>query len=580
MLIYYMPKRTHKRRRARHMRHRTCRQASACSPSRTRTARRRTGGELTDAQKENRASLAASLSKPTEERLKIALESVCKNSNQCLAIGQYNSMINTYFKNFRDFAMIDPSATSILSKGQNGVVIDYKFVNGGYSAHALMKASLKRDADNLYYEWYVGTYFVNRITKLFPAFLETYGMYLDKYSIAQHLNPNGTMKSSFNVATANRIIERMTPASTPLAWGKSCVQNETFRILIQYFDKCNTLYNMTKTAGFKSDVYSALFQLYFPLSVLGKFFTHYDMHSENVLVYKPFEGKKYITFVYHLADGRTVTFPCEYIMKIIDYGRSYFNTQWFKDEPNPTNTSLVVNALCQAPECSIPGYPDSACGSYNGYNVIQGSTVINNFDFYNIDPVRPNISHDLRSFFNVKSDYDDLAINGLPLNVFFIHKYGTPEKDSPYIEDPDPSHTQYGYTVTNVQSVIQLFADKADMLALTGGKYSTPDWENMGTLHIYADGTTECTFTPADVAAPMPATTSATTSAAYVSPSTPVAAAAPISVRASPAPTSARASPAKLPTTSPVKPSTPSPPDGARMFARFRKRQTQNNIRT
>jgi hypothetical protein len=68
------------------------------------------------------------------------------------------------------------------------------------------------------------------------------------------------------------------------------------------------------------------------LTVLGKTYTHYDLHEENVLVYKPFKGEKYIDMIYHTKDG-IFSYSTEYVAKLIDYGRNYFNSNASMNTP-------------------------------------------------------------------------------------------------------------------------------------------------------------------------------------------------------------------------------------------------------
>lgn len=58
-----------------------------------------------------------------------------------------------------------------------------------------------------------------------------------------------------------------------------------------------------------------------PLATLANTFTHYDLHPSNVLLCEPVLGKYY---KYILNDRTVVEFKSKYIVKIIDYGRSFF----------------------------------------------------------------------------------------------------------------------------------------------------------------------------------------------------------------------------------------------------------------
>jgi hypothetical protein len=67
-----------------------------------------------------------------------------------------------------------------------------------------------------------------------------------------------------------------------------------------------------------------LFQIYYTLVYLENEFTHYDLHWENILLHK-LSYNTYIEYNYILNDGTLINFKSKYIVKIIDYGRSFYN---------------------------------------------------------------------------------------------------------------------------------------------------------------------------------------------------------------------------------------------------------------
>ena len=108
-----------------------------------------------------------------------------------------------------------------------------------------------------------------------------------------------------------------------------------------------------------------LFQVYFPLYYLQEEFTHNDLHSNNILYYTPFPGSnRYVQLIYHMADGTTISFKSKYIMKIIDYGRSFVKTLSVE----------TIDAVCSEKECG------DDCGKDKGYLNVRGKYKT---DFYN-----------------------------------------------------------------------------------------------------------------------------------------------------------------------------------------------------
>jgi hypothetical protein len=151
-----------------------------------------------------------------------------------------------------------------------------------------------------------------------------------------------------------------------------------------------------------------------PLSHLSTSFTHYDLHHENVLVYKPFGEKsdKYITYHYHNKNS-VITFKSKYLVKIIDYGRSFFDN-------SKTNSRQIYNYVCEQPDCFIDN--TLHCGENFGYswlNVKEGTK-----ENYFITTIHKNISHDLRLFDIIKKYFikkkDRIGILIKNNNVFKI----------------------------------------------------------------------------------------------------------------------------------------------------------------
>ena len=120
-----------------------------------------------------------------------------------------------------------------------------------------------------------------------------------------------------------------------------------------------------------------------PLATLANTFTHYDIHKENVLIYEPIKGK-YIQYRYILNDGTIVEFKSSYIVKIIDYGRSFFvNNTGFK-----RSSKEIYDTICHLDEC------EPECGKYKGFHTLSPEETPGSF--YYISSSTRNMSHDLR----------------------------------------------------------------------------------------------------------------------------------------------------------------------------------------
>jgi hypothetical protein len=339
------------------------------------------------------------------------LNLACKNPDNCLALGYYGDIIKTFFDDFKNFSYVKMNEIKrIGTPSANGFILEIPFEKTGYKAYTVLKCSAKPSADNLFYEYYVGKYFINTFIKKFPCFVETYDCYeIKNESTWQSLHDN-----VINTTDLNSMLKLKKITETDYnEFGESCLKNKLLCVLIQHFDKFYAFLDEYRKnyENIKHEVLNILYQVYYPLVCLGKKYTHYDLHGKNVFLYKPYEGKQYIKMRYH-RNGKVYEFPTEYIVKIIDYGRNYFKN-------NNTDTfDLLKNYICTSTKCA------PSCGKYVGYNIIQGE-IFTHKDNYSINPVKPNMSHDLRFANSVISYLKGINIFS---DLVYNNSYGTPEK--------------------------------------------------------------------------------------------------------------------------------------------------------
>lgn len=282
-----------------------------------------------------------------------------KSTGVCMALGQYTTDIKNFFDKFTNFTKA-VSINSIGQKSANGFVnaIEYEKKYGGktYKVYTVLKSSRRAKADNLMYEYRVGQY-INKLTTYYPCFLETYGLY--KYN---------TTEDQFNMAMTPDldILERLIPM-TEMNYNEACEYSSTLAILIQHFDNFSPLNEKIKTdvEFVNNELLWVLFQLYIPLAHLAETFTHYDLHLKNTYVYEPEKGK-YIQYHYHLIEGaEPISFMSRYMLKIIDYGRSYF-----KDD-NGYDSKKIYDEVCKAKKCVKPIVSGNDCGSDYGFGWLE-----------------------------------------------------------------------------------------------------------------------------------------------------------------------------------------------------------------
>ena len=409
------------------------------------------------------------------------LQTICSDSGVCIAFGKERKMIFEFFNGFTQFDFLT-NVQSIGSESSNGFIKELEYEREKYKAYAILKSSRDKNADNLLYEYVVGEvinkYFMNR----FPCFIETYGHY--KY-IGD--------RESFRTAGPGKIDlsqllipydENLTPID------ESCRSSIDMCILIQHIkgasslaDKAYDRYDNPKKddAFIQNDLLASLFQIYYPLSMLKNNFTHYDLHGDNVIMYKPVEGK-YIQYHYHYPDGTKLSFKCQYISKIIDYGRSFFNINPGEYHPGIMDSLGYYRLLCANPDCNT--VPDS-CGKGSGYEWMSPPSKRNSY----ISSSTRNMSHDLRLLQELRDNTDPLKFTDLMKKilslVIYKGQYGTPEFAK--------SEKGRISNVTDVTSAIRTLMTKKEYVPANEKYYSK--MTKLGDLNIYPYR--PMTYTPA-----------------------------------------------------------------------------------
>jgi hypothetical protein len=228
-------------------------------------------------------------------------------------------------------------------------------------------------------------------------------------------------------------------------------------------------------------------------------YTHYDLNANNAMLYKPYLGYKYIEMHYHFSDGEIITFPTEYIVKIIDYARNYFNN---KDDK--IDSQLLFDKFCanyKAPACmstkkTNDGYASfDVCGKSGGIQTGEYTTGFGKFHY--ITPNKKNISHDLLLASNTNY-IDALAYYlGLQSPIFLEYKleFGTPPLTN-------REFMKSNYAIATVDNMLDFlkntirqwnhekfrgWTDKKLSEQEKYNKYASPTWTKMGDMHIYED---------------------------------------------------------------------------------------------
>ena len=247
------------------------------------------------------------------------------------------------------------SIVKTISSGKNGVVV--KITGEDENQSIILKSSIyttKYYPDNLLYEFLVGQY-INTKAKVFSCFIQTFNIYnfLD-YNGWLNFNYGSDQKEKIEILKTRLKKEEFNSLKELL--GFACRNAKYLALSIENIKNSKNLSDMLENQNFvENDLLNVLYQIYMPLSVMAKNFTHYDLHAENVMIEKEAENCC-IEYEYVYKDGSSVKFKSQYKAKIIDYGRCFFLES---DNPSQYGSSKIIKeVLCSinVPECKTPSW--------------------------------------------------------------------------------------------------------------------------------------------------------------------------------------------------------------------------------
>jgi len=449
-------------------------------------------------QKRARKTIGTFMKKTENKRRSMFLQAICSDSGVCIAFGKERKKIFDFFNGFTKFDYLK-NIKAIGAVSNNGFVKELEYEREGYKSYAVLKSSRDKNSDNLMYEGYVGK-LLNDIAKQIPCFVETYGIYeykTDAYREKFQKEKSGLADLS-NMLTYHKNYD----------YGNSCANSVNQCILIEHIKGAasigDKIYRGAPDFDFViNDFLYAIYQIYFGLGGLATIFTHYDLHPDNVILYKPVDGK-YIEFHYHFPDG-TVSFKSQYIAKMIDYGRSFIT-------PRPDRNSVVYyKKICAEDKCNKRAEhkeyedededeededEDEKCGDKSGYAWMEQP--LDKWNYY-ISSSLNNRSHDLRLLHSLwtRMPWQDepfkssIQIRNILKNILGRVKYGHDFGTPPIIGKKDINGK-----IEDVKDA-EFFIKTA--IRLPEQKNANDDYYSkktkLGDLHVYMDKASE--FIPA-----------------------------------------------------------------------------------
>ena len=261
------------------------------------------------------------------EKVNKKLMTLCKDSGFCMLTGFKSDYIHYFFDGYNSMKYLKPNTLikKIGSNSANGFVYELCFERNMYNSYAVFKTTQpnKLDGfipDNMAYEYMVGQ-FVNNFLKMYPCFIETYGLFHFKTMQDKPflINSETITSDVFKSKIVHIDIEKY---NVNLKF--ACKYYNKIGVLIQHLKNVYSLYALFNSESFIVDeLIQFLYQIYLPLFMMRDIFTHRDLHSENAMACFLGDGY-YVTMHYHLKN-KTISFHTSYISKILDYGRCYFN---------------------------------------------------------------------------------------------------------------------------------------------------------------------------------------------------------------------------------------------------------------
>jgi hypothetical protein len=275
---------------------------------------------------------------------------ICNEWGECFILGSNSTHVKRLFQNFNFFTSTNiKSENKIGSSSENATVKQLQWVKNNITLWSIVKTTNDEETDNLIYECIVGK-FLNKMTNIFPCFLETYGYANNKMREYHPLFGEHHSTTTTTHKISYRNLERVLL--------KSLSDSINYSIQIQHLHPTmswNTYYRkvirpLKLPPKFKPDdtldpniihtkFYDIIFQIMCPLHFLANEFTHNDLHGENILLYDFLPLNEYIILNYHLENGVLIRFPTTKLAKIIDYGQCFFKD----NSENYSSATLIRN---------------------------------------------------------------------------------------------------------------------------------------------------------------------------------------------------------------------------------------------
>jgi hypothetical protein len=426
--------------------------------------------------------------------------------------------LTDFFRDTESFINLNNYTRNVRSIGvnsRNGFIRELTYVTRTNNRYKIvLKNAANSEADSLLYEYLVGLC-INEFAKYFPCFPKTYmvGMYntIGRYNTFKDIAGLQTIPNNFNT-----YISKLNTADLSIAVKNGCEHNRDLCVFTQFIPIEYTFHqfmgslceaNTTKIAAMYNvrlnKLAAMLHIIYTVLSSLSNYFTHYDLHHDNVLLVKAPVGQ-YINIKIHLENGQIVEYKTSYMPVFIDFGHSFVDCKNLKAMLN--NSDDIIKTACRYDE-SNPIINEAKCvrqcGDNTGYNWnpyferATGTFRPQIADMFYIDPTRHNISHDIMFLYSISQNYNFSAVANVGymgtsfVSNFLLNKflppntqYGSRENVSGALDHVYNVHSAFTL-INNIVADPQFNIDN-DRLFIGQVPYKTIDiWHGQGLTHQF-----------------------------------------------------------------------------------------------
>lgn len=282
----------------------------------------------------------------------------------------FNGRGKELLKEFGDFNLMDlvGDIKRIGAPSKNGFITDLRFRKDHDELGCVLKTTQSLSADNSYYEFLVGLC-INRFKERFPNFLFTFNYYQFERKIPEDLKTNSLdmavlmttspeLKLSYNKISKDFVENKKTIED-------GCINNNNASVLSEAIKDFITVSDFYDSFYFSQhELLNILLQVYHVLSSLSSEFTHYDLHSKNILL-KVVPDGKYVEIRYEpergYFGGEELVIKTRLVPIIIDYGRCYINCDSFETK---LDFDKFRNNACEN-GCNVERYRKPKCRAHN-----------------------------------------------------------------------------------------------------------------------------------------------------------------------------------------------------------------------